>query len=232
MRRQTMIKVLLANMHYPDKYNLWAPWNKLANIAISNTREIEPEIVVPRPYALPFKFFPHHEMCYLPACEEGVEGKIHYPRFLYLLPKKYFYGASFDFYQQFVGKYVSRNIEKKDLIHSHFVYMDGYGMVRTSRKWNVPLIVDVHGDGIFTQMVRDRLVGKKMTETLHHASKVICISRNLCSLAQDFGLPEDRIEYVPLGIDIDKYRPEEQDQVKIGYRHPCTPSYRTYPGKL
>ncbi|MGE5465332.1 MAG: glycosyltransferase [Betaproteobacteria bacterium] len=209
-----MIKVLLANMHYPDRYNLWAPWNKLANTAIARTQAVEPEIVVPRPFALPFRFFPHHEMCHLPVTEESAEGKIHYPRFLYLLPKKYFYGASFDFYQQFVGKYVSRNIEKKDLIHSHFVFMDGYGMIRTSKKWGVPLIVDVHGDSIFTHMVRDRLVGRKMTETLQHASKVVCISRNLCNLAKDFGLPEDKIEYVPLGIDIGKYRPEQQDRVK------------------
>lgn len=209
-----MIKVLLANMHYPDKYNLWAPWNKLANTAIARTQAVEPEILVPRPYALPFRFFPHHEMCYLPVTEEGAEGKIHYPRFLYLLPKKYFYGASFDLYQQFVGKYVSRNIEKKDLIHSHFVFMDGYGMIRTSKKWGVPLVVDVHGDGVFTHMVRDRLVGRKMTETLQHASKVICISRNLCSLAKEFGLAEEKIEYVPLGIDIGRYRPEEQDRAK------------------
>jgi len=209
-----MLKVLLANMHYPDKYNLWAPWNKLANIAIARTEAVEPEILVPRPYALPFKFFPHHEMCYLPARENGIEGKIHYPRFPYLLPKKYFYAASFDFYRQFVGKYVSRNIEKKDLVHAHFVFMDGYGMIRMSKKWGVPLVVDVHGDSIFTHMVHDRLVGKKMTETLQYASKVVCISRNLCALAKDFGLDESKIEYVPLGIDICRYRPEEQDRVK------------------
>ena len=32
-----MIKVLFANTHYPDRYNLWAPWNKLANIAVSRS---------------------------------------------------------------------------------------------------------------------------------------------------------------------------------------------------
>jgi teichuronic acid biosynthesis glycosyltransferase TuaC len=209
-----MIKVLFANTHYPDRYNLWAPWNKLANIAVSRSRAIEPEVVVPRPYSLPLKFFPQHELCDLPATERSVEGLIHYPRFLYLLPKKYFYGASFDLYSHFVGKYVRSHIGRKDLVHAHHVFLDGYGMIDTCKKWKAPLIVDVHGDTVFTQMVRDPLIGKKMTETLHYASKVVCISRNLCQLAKSFGIDEDRIEYVPLGIDVGQHRPEEQVRIK------------------
>ncbi len=211
-----MIKVLFANTHYPDRYNLWAPWNKLANIAVSKSRAIEPEVVVPRAYTLPLKFFPQHETCGLPATERSVEGLVHYPRFLYLLPKKYFYAASFDLYSYFVGKYVRSHIGRKDLVHAHHVFLDGYGMIDTCKKWKAPLIVDVHGDSIFTQMVRDPLIGRKMAGTLNYASKVVCISRNLCLLAKSFGIDEDRMEYVPLGIDIGQYRPEEQDRIKSG----------------
>jgi glycosyltransferase involved in cell wall biosynthesis len=211
-----MIKVLFANTHYPDRYNLWAPWNKLANIAVSKSRAIEPEVIVPRAYTLPLKFFPQHETCGLPATERSVEGLVHYPRFLYLLPKKYFYAASFDLYSYFVGKYVRSHIGRKDLVHAHHVFLDGYGMVETCKKWEAPLIVDVHGDSVFTQMVRDPLIGRKMAHTLKYASKVVCISRNLCQLAKSFGIDEDRIEYVPLGIDIGKYRPEEQERIKGG----------------
>ncbi len=209
-----MIKVLFANTHYPDRYNLWAPWNKLANIAMSRSMAIEPEVVVPRAYSLPLKFFPQHETCSLPATERGVEGVIHYPRFLYLLPKRYCYAASFDLYSYFVGNYVRSHIGRKDLVHAHHVFLDGYGMIDTCKKWKAPLIVDVHGDSVFTRMVRDPLIGKKMTETLQYASKVVCISRNLCRLARDFEVEEDRIEYVPLGIDIGQHRPEEQDRIK------------------
>lgn len=212
-----MIKVLFANTHYPDKYNLWAPWNKLANAAVSNTKIVESEIVVPRAYSLPFKFFPQHQSCFLPAKEKSPEGMIHYPRFLYMVPKKYFYGASFDFYRYFVGKYVRGNIERKDLVHAHFVFLDGYGMIDTCKKWDVPLIVDVHGDGVFTDMVRDRLVGKKMSQTLNFATKVICISKNIYGLAKNFGLDESKLEYVPLGIDTSEHRPGEKDRIKSSY---------------
>jgi teichuronic acid biosynthesis glycosyltransferase TuaC len=209
-----MIKVLFANTHYPDRYNLWAPWNKLANIAVSRSRAVEPEVVVPRAYSLPLKFFPQHESCSLPATERGVEGVVHYPRFLYLIPKRYCYAASFDLYSYFVGNYVRSHIGRKDLVHAHHVFLDGYGMMDTCKKWKAPLIVDVHGDSVFTRMVRDPLIGRKMAETLKYSSKVICISHNLCRLAKSFGIDEDRIEYVPLGIDVGQHRPEEQDRIK------------------
>ena len=209
-----MMKVLFANTHYPDRYNLWAPWNKLANLAIARTRAVEPEIVVPRPYSLPFRFFPQHDLCRLPIREESPEGLIHYPRFLYVIPKRYFYGASFDLYRHFVGRYVDRHIGRKDLVHAHHVFLDGYGMIDTCRRWKVPLVVDVHGDGVFTHMVHDRLVGRKMAETLRYADKVVCISQNLCRLAKEFGLDEGRIAYVPLGIEVGEHRPEAQERVK------------------
>ena len=209
-----MIKVLFANTQYPDRYNLWAPWNRLANLAVSRTRAVDPEIVVPRAYALPIEGFPQHDTCSLPLKEDGAEGVVHYPRFLYLLPKRYFYAASFDLYRHFVGRYVSRNIGQKDVVHAHHVFLDGYGMIDTCQRWGAPLVVDVHGDSVFTQMIHDRLVGRKMREALHYSSKVICISRNLVSLAKNFGLDESKLEYVPLGIDISEHRPEEKEQIK------------------
>ena len=215
-----MIKTLFANMHYPDRYNLWAPYNRAANLSIAGTGAVDPEIVVPRPYALPFKFFPQHHMCSLPVKEQGVEGLIHYPRFLYLLPKRLFYGASFDFYRHSVGRYVDRNIGKKDVVHAHHVFLDGYGMIGTCKRWGVPLVVDVHADSIFTGMVHDRLIGRKMVETLNFSSKIVCISRNLYDMAKSFGLDESKLEYVPLGVDIEEFRPGDREELKKGFGLP------------
>ena len=108
------------------------------------------------------KFFPQHELCEPARARSAAsKGLVHYPRFLYLLPKKYFYAASFDLYSHFVGKYVRSHIGRKDLVHAHHVFLDGYGMIDTCKKWKAPLIVDVHGDSVFTQMVRDPLIGKE-----------------------------------------------------------------------
>jgi teichuronic acid biosynthesis glycosyltransferase TuaC len=49
-----------------------------------------------------------------------------------------------------------------------------------------------------------------MVKTLDYASKIICISRNIRRLAKSFGLAEEKLEYVPLGIDLDLYRPGDR----------------------
>lgn len=209
-----MIKVLIANTNYPDRFNLWAPWNRLANLALARSGAAGPEIVAPRPYALPFRWFPQHELCRLPRKEICDEGLVHYPRFPYLLPKKYMYSLSFDLYRHFIGRYVQQHIWRKDLVHAHHVPLDGYGMIDVCKKWGVPLVVDAHGDGLFTKLVHDSLIGKKMAKTLKYSSKIICISRNLYGLAKSFGLDEEKLEYVPLGIDLSVYRPGDRDAAK------------------
>jgi teichuronic acid biosynthesis glycosyltransferase TuaC len=209
-----MYKVLYANANYPDRFNLWAPWNRLANTALARSGAIEPEIIAPRPYTLPFRFFPQHQLWKLPVTEASSEGLVHYPRFPYLVPKKYFYGVSFDLYRHFVGRYVQGHIGKKDVVHAHHVPLDGYGMIGTCQRWNVPLVADAHGDALFTGLVHDPFVGKKVTETLRFSSRVICISRNIYRMAQQFGVDEEKLAYVPLGIDLDLYRPGDRGAAK------------------
>lgn len=209
-----MYKVLYANSNYPDRFNLWAPWNRLANAALARSGAIEPEIIAPRPYTLPFRFFPQHQLWKLPMTEASSEGLVHYPRFPYLVPKRYFYGVSFDLYRHFVGRYVQGHIGKKDVVHAHHVPLDGYGMIGTCQRWNVPLVVDAHGDALFTARVHDPFVGKKVTETLRFSSRVICISRNIYRMAQRFEVDEEKLAYVPLGIDLDLYRPGDRGAAK------------------
>ena len=84
----------------------------------------------------------------------------------------------------------------------------------------MPLVVDVHGDSIFTEMVHDRLIGRKMVETLNFSSKIVCISRNLYDMAKSFGLDESKLEYVPLGVDIEEFRPGDREELKKGFGLP------------
>jgi glycosyltransferase involved in cell wall biosynthesis len=209
-----MKKILLVSANYPDYYHVWGPWNKCANIAISKVNNIETEIVAPRPYSLPFKFFPHSEMYNIPIKEQGEEGIIHHPRFLYLLPKKIFYGPTGDFYKLSVSKYVFQNIKKTDLIHSHHAYPDGYGIIPVCKKWHIPLVVDIHGDTLFSSWLNHNILSRKVMKTLDFSSKIICISKNIYSLAVENGLNEEKLEYIPLGVDIGKFKPRNKEKIR------------------
>jgi len=209
-----MMKILSVSANYPDEYHLWAPWNKRANLAISKLANVEIEVVSPRPYSLPFKFFPYHNMCKIPLREKEEEGMVHYPRFFYLVPKRFFYGITGNFYRSSVSKYVFQNITKPDLVHSHHVYPDGYGMISICKKWGIPLVVDIHGDSLFTRWLNHRILNKKVMKTLNFSGKIICISKNIYSLSRKIGLDEEKLEYIPLGVDIDKFKPRSKDKIR------------------
>lgn len=208
------IQVLMVSANYPNAYHLWAPWNKYANVAISKVNTVKIDIVVPRPISLPFSFFPYHEMSKIPRMETAEEGMIYHPRFLYLLPKKIFYGVTGNFFRYSISKYISQNFLKPDIIHAHHVYLDGYGVMPICKKWDMPLVVDIHGDSIFTDDSDFRIVNKRILSTLDFADKIICVSENLYSLAKKAGLNEEKLRYIPLGIDMNKFKPRDKETIR------------------
>ncbi len=207
------INVLLASANYPNSYYMWGPWNKEANIAIANNGKISAEIIAPIPYSLPFKFFPYHQLSKIPLIEKGPEGKIHRPRFLYLMPKKIFYGYEGSFYRRSVEKY-SKNLQKPDLVHCHHVYPDGYGFISSCKKWDVPLIVDIHSTKLLEGIKEKSSISNQVLETLNFARKIFCISQEIKSYVVSIGIPEEKLEMVPLGVDISKFKPRDKVALK------------------
>lgn len=208
------MKVVLVSANYPDKYHLWAPWNKSANLVISKLDDVEIEVVAPRPFSIPLKYFPYKEISQLPIKEQAEEGVVHYPRFLYPLPKKFFYTITGDFYRYFISKYIFHELNKPDVVHTHHVYPDGYGMISICKKWDIPLVVDIHGDYLFTNWLNHSTLSRKVTKTLNFSSKIICISKNIYSLAREYGFDEKKLEYIPMGIDVNKFKPRNKEKIR------------------
>ena len=200
-----MKKILAASINYPDAFNLWGPWNKEANVAISKGKDITLEVLAPRPFTLPFRWFKYHYFSSIPLIEQGIEGRIHHPRFPYLLPKKIFYPLAGGFYSSFVGRYVQKNIPDIDLIHSHHAYPDGYGLIKVCQKLPCPLVIDIHGSGFFSDWLKQPLLQKKVWNCVNSSSKIICISKNILSDAIAEGIPEQKLTYIPLGIDVNRF---------------------------
>lgn len=199
-----MKKILAASINYPDAFNIWGPWNKEANIAISKIEDITLEVLAPRPYTLPFHWFKYHYFSKIPLIEQGIEGKIHHPRFPYLLPKNIFYPLAGDLYSSFIGRYVRKNIPDIDLIHSHHAYPDGYGLTKVCQKIHCPLVIDFHGSR-FSDWLKKPLLQKKVWDCVNNSSKIICISKKLVSEAVAEGIPEKKLEYIPLGVDFKRF---------------------------
>ncbi len=205
---------LMVSVHYPNQYYWWTPWNKHANLAISKLNNIHVEVIAPIPFSPPLKYLPYYEFCKIPSIEHSEEGTVHHPRFLYLLPKKIFYGFIGEFYRRSVSNYILKNIEKADLVHAHQVYPDGYGVMDLCSMWNIPLIVDVHSRGSLDTWLNNRRIRDKVIKVLEFSSKILCVSNELSKFLNEIGFDSDKIELLPLGVDIRNFDPNKKNDIR------------------
>jgi teichuronic acid biosynthesis glycosyltransferase TuaC len=209
------IKTLLVSANYPNQYYLWAPWNLMANNAISKLDNVDIEIIAPIPYSLPINHFPYNNLTKIPYIEHSKEGKVHRPKFLYLTDHKLFYGMTGEFYKKSVSKYIFKNVDELDIIHSHQAYPDGYAMIDLSRSLSIPSIVEIHSTNTLNTWFNNRSINKKIIKTLNSSDKIICISKELCNLVKKLGIKEEEnIIHIPLGVDITLFKPYDVENLK------------------
>jgi len=208
------IRSLMVSVHYPNKFYLWTPWNRYANLAISQLQDVDIEVIAPIPFSPPLKYLPFYEFSKIPLMEYSEEGTVHHPRFLYLLPKKFFYGFIGDFYSRSVPNYILNNVEEADLVHAHQIYPDGYGVMDLCREWNVPLIVELHSTGSLKTWLEDDRIKNKVMEVFEFSSKIICISEELSELLIEVGVDSGKIEIISLGVDVYKFKPDDKISLK------------------
>ncbi len=214
MRDFMIVNIILISVHYPNKYYRWTPWNKYANLAISQLKCINVDVIAPIPFSHPIKFLPYYKFSKIPLIEYSEEGTIHHPRFLYLLPKKIFYGFIGDFYSRSVSNYISNNIAKPDFIHAHQIYPDGYGVINLCKEWNVPLIVELHSTGTLKMWLKNRVIRNRIMKVFDFSSNIICISQELSQMLMEVGIDSEKIEIIPLGVDISKFKPRNKISLK------------------
>lgn len=214
------LNVLITATNFPDGfYPYLAPWSKLQADSLFSAG-INIEVVVPRPYTIPLKYFPYNYFHKLPLNEKSDLGyNIYYPRFFYLVPKKMFFGVTGNIYSRMIGKYLFSNFGKKniDVVHSRFVYLDGYGCLDFCKKLKIPLVADVHGTYEFGEYLDRKIIKQKQIETLKFIDKFLCVAKWQIEAGKSRGVPEDKLEYVPLGVDSKKFELRDKKELREKY---------------
>jgi glycosyltransferase involved in cell wall biosynthesis len=211
------MKVLMACQNHPDPYNPY--WGTFIERSINAIVEqgIETTAIIPRPYILPIKGFPHSDFSKLPLKDEKAAYTKYYPRYFYFPPKRLFYGLSGNSYSKYVTQFAKKNIEIPDIIHAHHVYMDGYGMIRLSREWEVPLVMVEHG-AILKEILNWKNMRNKILKTLDSADHIMCVSNDLLSIALKNGIDENKLSLVPIGVDIDLFKKGSTNAIKEEFK--------------
>ena len=188
-----------------------SPFNHRSFDALNRTAA-DLDLVVPTPFAPPIG--PHSQYARVPKTERWGTYVAHYPRFLYMVPKKYFYHVSGDSIQKRVTPYVERTFETPhDVVHVSDIYLDGYGMLRYCRRHDVPLVVNSHAVDLHNYESFNKGAKKRLRETIDYASRVLVVSDELASIARRFA-PDEKVLTVPIGEDPTKFPTDRRAQIR------------------
>jgi glycosyltransferase involved in cell wall biosynthesis len=86
-------------------------------------------------------------------------------------------------------------------------------------------VIDIHGSGFFTDWLKQPLIQKKVWDCVNISSKIICISKKIVSDAVTEGIPEQKLAFIPLGVDLKRFErsgiADVSSQSKDGCENKC-----------
>ncbi len=209
------MRVLEVCQEFPNRYYpQLGTFIKQSIDSIAN-QNVDVTVISPKPFVLPFSAFPYHNFFKLPRIEHTEKYDLHYPRYVYAVPKKYFYPITGISYSHFISAYAIKNIKpKSDLIHAHFSYPDGYGMIGLAKKWKVPLVISALGTIERKIAYEGSYTSKQIIEAMNFADKILSVSEDLKLHIVNLGINEEKVHVVPNGVDTEKFKPAGKEHAR------------------
>jgi glycosyltransferase involved in cell wall biosynthesis len=206
-----MYSLLASAVNHPDTIERYGGlFNHRILRSLAETG-VDMNVVSPRPFAPPIG--PYSAYSSLPDIENWGAYAVHHPRFWYLLPKRFFYGASGDSFAKRVPRYVNQTFDVPDVVHACHVYLDGYGMLQYVREHDLPLFVVAHGTILNSYEDFSGRVRRNVRETLDEATGVLCVSDALAERARELTDPST-VSTVPLGADPERFPVDQRDTLR------------------
>ncbi len=117
----------------------------------------------------------------VPLLEQPDGFPVYHPRVLEF-PRSLF----FEFYPQTFARGIQQVFTEQiargvDIIHAHVAHPDGAAALSFGRKFNIPVVVTIHGQDFAYTLKRSRICAKSVRATLRGASAVILVSEKLKS---------------------------------------------------
>ncbi|WP_254273449.1 glycosyltransferase family 4 protein [Haloarcula marina] len=205
-------RVLACSVHHQSHaLPVRSPFNHRSFDALNRTAA-DLDVVVPTPFAPPVG--PYSEYSRVPKTERWGTYVAHYPRFLYVIPKRYGYHLSGDSIQKRVTKYVERTFETPhDVVHASDIYLDGYGMLKYCRRHDLPLVVNSHAVDLHNYDSFNDEAQKRIRETIDYAAHILVVSDELGAAARRFA-PAEKVTTVPIGENPARFPTDRRDQIR------------------
>lgn len=183
-----------------------AAFNRQQIAALSNDCHVDVIAPVPWPTGL-------QNLKLLKNRVESERIKVYHPIYYYT-PRilRRFYGG---FFYASIRALANRLLAENhfDLILSSWLYPDAWAAARLARKYNLPLVIKVHGSDVNLLKPGSALTIKSL-EAINHAHKVVCVSRALRDRLLVLGAPKEKLEVIYNGIDRMVFSPMDRQAVR------------------
>ncbi|MFC7096417.1 glycosyltransferase family 4 protein [Halobaculum marinum] len=200
-----------ATEHPSHLFPVRTPFNHRSFDALNRTG-VDLDVVSPTPYAPPIG--PFSEYRHVPKTERWGSYQVHYPRFLYALPKRYFYHLSGNSMQKRLTRYVAKTFETPhDVVQTCGFYLDGYGALEYCRRHDIPLVALSHAGDLKNFDRFNDTVQSHIRETIDYASAVLTVSDELADVARRF-TTANKVTTLPIGEDPEKYPTDRREEIR------------------
>ena len=176
---------------------------RMRNVA----RFCEIKVIAPVPYFPRIRFFKKWFRFSKVNRQDKIEGlEVYYPRF-FMVPK-----IGMSLYGVFMFLSVLSTVSKIkkgfnfDLIDAHYVYPDGLAAVLLGKVFKKPVVVSARGTDI-NVYPKFPIIKRAIIHTLKNAKKIISVCQALKDAMVELGIKADKIEVIPNGVDIKKFKP-------------------------
>lgn len=217
------MKVLIVTNLWPNpKEPVKAQYNVQQFGALSKMSEVK--LVSPIPM---FKF----SLVDVPAKKMTNGIETYYPRYL-VTPK---FGRSLYWLFMYLG--IAKLVEqiyksyRFDVIFVTWAYPDGAAASVIAKKLKVPIVISACGSDI-NVMGKYFLRRMIMKDAFLKAQKVIAVSASLREKIVSWGIPAQKIELLPNGVDVQRFRPMARDIVRSLLGLPLNNKFILYVGNL
>jgi len=213
------VKVLIVTREFPNALEPGlAPFNRQQFAALGSLCDVD--VCAPVPWFPGASAFAHWSRAGrhpgVPR-EERIDGlPVVHPRYAYVPRVGYIAGGAL--YAASLAPELRRRGARYDVILGSWAFPDGVGAVALGRLLGVPAVVKVHGTDM-NVLARAPSIALNLRWALPRARRVVAVSRPLGDTVASFGVPRDRIDIVPNGVDADLFRPRDRATARADLGH-------------
>jgi teichuronic acid biosynthesis glycosyltransferase TuaC len=148
---------------------------------------------------------------------EEIDGlAVMHPRYLYLPRIGRVLGGLL--YAASLAREVLRRRGRHDVLLASWAFPDGVGGVALAWLMGVPVVIKVHGSDL-NVLAKLPAVALNLRWALPRARRVVAVSRPLADAVAAFGVPRERIEVLPNGVDPQLFHPRDRAAARAELGH-------------